>query len=432
MKHTFAQFLIAAPASGSGKTTISIGMMAALVRRGRVVQPFKCGPDYIDTKYHGMACHRSSYNLDLFMATDSHVKAIYSEASREADICVVEGMMGLFDGFQRQQGSAAHVAATLHLPVILVVDASHTGYSVAPLLQGLARYDADVHVKGVIFNKVGSPRHDLMLREAAADAGLVCLGCVPRQRQAEASSRYLGLDFSRTTDMDEMADLVEQHVDIDRLLLLTSGERPQETIDHHTDRPLSDCHIVVARNDDSFSFVYQHHIDLLQRLGRVTFFNPEDNQPIPADTTLLYLPGGYPEQHLEALQRAQQTRASIRRYAISGGKILAECGGMMYLCKDIVSDEGTYEMCGVLPYSIGSRKSDRKLSLGYRRVTVGEKEYRGHEFHYSQFLPPLPHSGADVFNARNEQTPSPFIIEGNVVASYTHLYWQDEVPFFGK
>ena len=188
----------------------------------------------------------------------------------------------------------------------------------------------------------------------------------------------------------------------------------------------------MARNDDSFSFVYQHHIDLLQRLGRVTFFNPEDNQPIPADTTLLYLPGGYPEQHLEALQRAQQTRASIRRYAISGGKILAECGGMMYLCKDIVSDEGTYEMCGVLPYSIGSRKSDRKLSLGYRRVTVGEKEYRGHEFHYSQFLPPLPRSGADVFNARNEQTPSPFIIEGNVVASYTHLYWQDEVPFFGK
>jgi len=179
------------------------------------------------------------------------------------------------------------------------------------------------------------------------------------------------------------------------------------------------AHVVIARNAESFTFLYQNVID---RMGTVTFFDPEAEVPDLDHCRLLYLPGGYPEKHAAALSAAEQTRRRIREYAQGGGRVIAECGGMMYLCKSIVTDEGEFPMCGVLPYRITARKADRKLTLGYRRFTLDGREYRGHEFHYTQFLGPPPPSAAQVYDARGIPTDTPIIRQGNVLASYTHIY----------
>ena len=183
---------------------------------------------------------------------------------------------------------------------------------------------------------------------------------------------------------------------------------------------------LIARNDESFSFIYQENID---RLGDVSFFDPERDVPCLDDVSLLYLPGGYPEKHLDALVAAEATRRAIKEYAERGGRIIAECGGMMYLCEKIVTDEGEFPMCGVLPYSITARKQDRKLSLGYRRFTLDGEEYRGHEFHYTQFLGETPTSVTQVYNAKGEPVPTPVFRYKNVLASYTHLY---QLPLITK
>ena len=180
-----------------------------------------------------------------------------------------------------------------------------------------------------------------------------------------------------------------------------------------TDRTL------IARNDESFSFLYQETID---RMGDVAFFDPEKDVPLLDDITLLYLPGGYPEKHLKALVSNEACRKAIRDYALRGGRVQAECGGMMYLCREIVDDDGTWPMCGVLPYSITARRADRKLSLGYRRFVLDGQEYRGHEFHYTQFLGETPQSIVQVYDARNNPVDTPVFRYQNVFASYTHLY----------
>lgn len=177
--------------------------------------------------------------------------------------------------------------------------------------------------------------------------------------------------------------------------------------------------IVVARNSESFSFLYQETLD---RLGEVSFLDPEANEPLPAECSFLYLLGGYPEKHLEALVKAERTRESIREYAERGGRVIAECGGMMYLCQSIVTDEDEYPMCGVLPYRITTRKADRKLSLGYRRFVLDGQEYRGHEFHYTQFLGDTPPSIVQVYDAKGNPVPTPVFKYRNVLASYTHIY----------
>ena len=426
-------FMIAAPTSGAGKTTVAVGLMALLTRKGYKVQPFKCGPDYIDTMFHRAVCGRPSVNLDLFMASHEHVKELYRRYSSDADITVVEGMMGMYDGYERQKGSPADIAMTLGLPVVLVVDASHTGYSIAPLLYGFKNFCGDVKVMGVIYNKVGSERHKKLLREACAEVGLDCFGFIPRRKEAMNGERYLGLDFSRKADAGELADMMEESVDCMGIVERLGGDNDREkmVITHVTgDKKYNK--ILVARNGESFSFIYQEHIDMLRSRGTVEFFDPEEDREIPLDTDLLYLPGGYPEKHLDELHRAERCRRSIREYAERGGRIIAECGGMMYLCESILSDDGEMKMCGVLPYKITARKADRKLSLGYRRVVIDGKEWRGHEFHYTQFLEPKPQSAAIVYDARGNVVDSPVIRKGNVMASYTHLYWgsQDNISLF--
>ena len=433
------QVMIAAPTSGAGKTTLAIGLMALLSRKGFKVQPFKCGPDYIDTKFHKAVCNRPSVNLDLFMASNCHVREIYKRYSADADVCVVEGMMGLYDGYKLSKGSPADIAQTLDVPVVMVVDGSHAGFSIAPMLYGFKSFSDRIRIVGVIYNKVASERHATMLREAAKEVGLECLGCLPRQKDVANGERYLGLDFSHKIDAERVADMVEKNVDWQRLLEITkpNGCKTMSAgitgnVDSSPAIPIVleqtleqgwQNKIMIARNSESFSFLYQEHIDILKSQGEVEFFDPEEDVRLPEDTTMLYLPGGYPEKHLSALEKAERCRKSIKEYAEHGGRIIAECGGMMYLCRSIIGDEGETEMCGVLPYSITARKSDRKLSLGYRRVVINGKEYRGHEFHYTQFLPPLPPSAAAVYDARGNEVVSPVIRQGNVLASYTHLYW---------
>ena len=413
-------FLIAAPTSGSGKTTVARQLMRLYTERGRRVQPFKCGPDYIDTKFHTAVCGRPSVNLDPFMASPEQLRQLYRHYSQDADVCIVEGMMGLFDGYDRDRGSCAEVASVLGLPVVLVVDARSAAYSLAPLLKGFKGFRSDVSIVGVIFNRVGSERHQRMLRQVCADVVLHCLGCLPRQKELETGERYLGLDFSglSTKRPSPTEDGNGQ----------TQGQDQRQTQGNEVYTPLSlrrgvGGEALIAFTAESFSFIYQQTIDLLRRVyGSVGFFNPETDVPQLDRCSLLYLPGGYPEKHLQALADNGACRSAISSYAAAGGRIIAECGGMMYLCRSIVSDDGRWPMCGVLPYDITARQTDRKLSLGYRQFTLDGRQYRGHEFHYTQFMPPLPPSACQVSNAVGEPVGTPVIKQGNVLASYTHLY----------
>ncbi len=214
------QFLISAPMSGSGKTTVARGLMALLKEKGYRVQPFKCGPDYIDTKFHEAVCGRPSINLDTFMASAEHVRELYNRYGSDADVCVVEGMMGLFDGYDREKGSTYEIARVLDIPVVLVVDARSAAYSTAALLTGFMGFRKDVRIAGVIFNKVGSEKHVGMLREVCEDLGIECFGCLPKNAALEQSSRYLGLDFSERAETVGLVELLEEHVTWKRLLTL--------------------------------------------------------------------------------------------------------------------------------------------------------------------------------------------------------------------
>ncbi len=409
-------FMIAAPMSGSGKTTIARGLMALYASRGMAVQPFKCGPDYIDTKFHASVCGRPSINLDTFMATPEHVCQLFVRYGANADISIVEGMMGLFDGYDRDRGSSSEIARLLGLPVVLVVDARSAAYSMAALLSGFIHFREDVHIAGVIFNKVSSARHYKMLTQVCDDLGITSFGYLPKSDALEQQSRYLGLDFSDTAMPHQLVSLLESHVDWEGLRSLC----PTAPISHGAAYARRDTpRLVVARNEESFSFIYQEALDAFQH---VVSFDPETEAPSLAEGDLLYLPGGYPEKHLEALTQNEAAMTAIRLFAEHGGRVVAECGGMMYLCKSIVDDTGEYPMCGVLPYSITARKQDRKLSLGYRRFMLDGKEYRGHEFHYTQFLGMPPESITQVYNAKGEPVDTPLFRYKNVLASYTHLY----------
>ena len=415
-----ASFLIAAPTSGSGKTTIARGLMALLTSKGMKVQPFKCGPDYIDTKFHDAVCGRRSINLDTFMASPEHVRELFIHYGSDADVCIVEGMMGLFDGYDREKGSSYEIARVLDIPVVLVVDAKSAAYSMAALLSGFIHFREDVRIAGVIFNKVGSEKHFSMLQQVCEDLGIECFGCLPKSSALEQGSRYLGLDFSQQLENKELINLLEEHVrwqDLSKLFIPKLG-----TFYSHGGNnsfPTWEQSVLLARNAESFSFLYQETLD---RFEKVRCFDPETEVPDFNGIDLLYLPGGYPEKHLEALVRNEACRKAIHDFAEQGGRVVAECGGMMYLCESIVTDEDEYPMCGVLPYQISARKADRKLSLGYRQFMLDGKEYRGHEFHYTQFLGEVPKSIVQVYDAKGNPVPTPVFRYKNVLASYTHLY----------
>ena len=212
--------MIAAPTSGSGKTTIARGLMGLLVKNGYSVQPFKCGPDYIDTKFHEIVCGRPSINLDTFMATPQHVRELFARYGAQADVCIVEGMMGLFDGYDRERGSSYEIARVLNIPIVLVVNAKSAAYSMAALLSGFVNFRKDIRIAGVIYNKVGSDKHFQILKQVCDDVGIECLGYLPKDAALEQGSRYLGLDFSEEPESKKLVQLLEEHVTWKKLLTL--------------------------------------------------------------------------------------------------------------------------------------------------------------------------------------------------------------------
>ena len=417
------QLLIGAPASGSGKTTFTVGLLRALKRRGLKVQPFKCGPDYIDPIFHTRAAGCDSVNLDTWLAHD--VRGIYSRYGFGADVCVTEGVMGLFDGYDRMTGSSAEIALLLDIPVILIVGAKSTAYTVAAQIHGMKNFLPNLKVAGVVFNQVASQRHSLLLRQAAEDAGVPCLGCLPKTGDLEVPSRHLGLTIAKQNEMERWisraADMVEGNIDIDSLLEACSV--PYAAPQAEPELPKGDMRIAVAR-DEAFNFTYRENLESLERYGDVTYFSPLNGDTLP-DTDLLYLPGGYPELYAQELSQNKPLMRQINRYAEDGGRILAECGGMIYLTRALTDTDGIrHDMCSVLP--IETTMQGAHLHLGYRSVKMGGREFRGHEFHYSEIVDPddLP-SVAEQYDVRGNKVPTPLYRRKNVIAGYTHLYWAD-------
>ena len=266
-------FMIAAPTSGSGKTTIARGLMALLSRKGYKVQPFKCGPDYIDTKFHEAVCGRPSINLDTFMATPEHVRELFHHYSAEADVCIVEGMMGLFDGYDRDKGSSYEIARVLDIPVVLVVDAKSAAYSMAALLSGFINFRKDVRFAGIIYNKVGSERHFQMLRQVCDDLNIPCLGYLPKEASLEQGSRYLGLDYSELPENERLITLMDQYIDCKPLLVTLFSLRENVVFPEGKECfPSWKQLVMIARNTESFSFLYQETLD---RWADKRFFDPE-------------------------------------------------------------------------------------------------------------------------------------------------------------
>ena len=398
-----SHLLIGAASSGSGKTTFTLGLLRALKNRYGKVRPFKCGPDYIDTRHHKMAAGCPSVNLDSFMMSEQHIRDLYRRYTSVADYAVTEGVMGLFDGYDAMQGSSAEIARTLNIPVVLIVNAKSTAYSVAPLLS--------------------------FLKQACEDAGVEALGYLPKQADVEIPSRYLGLTldeaFCFDTFADRVAALVEKHVDIDRLLALTACQpvsnshivQPEQTLP-------SPLKILIAR-DAAFNFAYEENIQLLHRLGEVSFFSPLHDSVLP-ESDFVYLPGGYPELYLSGLSSNRSMLQSVRDYAEAGGKLLAECGGMMYLCNRIKSSDGnSFPMVGLLNQS--TTMEQMKLRLGYRTLYYNDYVMTGHEFHYSRIEPQKEElaSVATACTAKGSPVATPLYRYKNVLAGYTHLYWGD-------
>lgn len=436
------QILIGASASGGGKTTFTTGLLRLLRDRGLTVQPYKCGPDYIDTKYHEMASGRVSVNLDSWLASEEHLKQIYAKYASDADVCVTEGVMGLFDGFEGMRGSSASIAALLGIPVVLVVDARSTAYTVAAILYGFKHFYPAIRIAGAVFNQVASERHFSFLCQACEDVGVECFGYLPRLKELEVPSRHLGLTLDATYRFDEFAGKVAaaigQSVDVDRLLRSCSSfatsvvERQKAEIISSTsveEVPNEEARcpkagrmrIAVAR-DAAFNFIYRENLARLEEWGTVTFFSPMADEALP-EADFVYLPGGYPEFFLESLANNESLKSGLRAYVEAGGHMLAECGGMMYLCDSIRGMDGKdYPMVGLLHQQ--ATMENMKLRLGYRTIRAGGQIWKGHEFHYSSVSPGQPPASIAVAtDARGNTVDTPLYRYKNLIAGYTHLYW---------
>lgn len=417
------RYVIAAPSSGSGKTTFTMGLLRALTDRGLHVQPYKCGPDYIDTLFHQMASGRESVNLDTFMASPEHVKHLFQHYSADADVCVVEGAMGLYDGYDKSRGSAAEIARLLGVPIVLVVDAKSMAYSVAALLHGIKTFKP-INLAGVVFNRVGSASHYRHLLAACEDVGVQSLGYMPNNPELRMPSRHLGLSLSGREEIEHFICLaameVTEHVDVERLMDMGMTQTPDESVDGQT-ASLTSKRIAVAR-DEAFNFTYRANIDSLRAMGEVTFFSPLNDSSLPP-CDLLYLPGGYPELYASQLAANSGMRRSIKAYAEQGGRVIAECGGFMYLCSAI---DGI-EMCGVLPFK--ATMEGARLHLGYRQMAMDGISLRGHEFHYSMVhegvLPNNVKAITGQCSALGKPVDTPVYRYKNVLAGYTHWYWAE-------
>jgi cobyrinic acid a,c-diamide synthase len=417
-----SQFLLAAAHSGAGKTTVTLGLLRALQRKGLRVQPFKCGPDYIDPIHHRTAAGKDSLNLDRFMMSDAHIHQLYNQYGSTADVAITEGVMGLFDGAKKSEGSSADIAKLLGLPVILILNAKAMAYSAAALLYGLKNFDRELKVAGVIFNFVDRESHYRLLREACEDVGIKALGHLPTGDSLRIPSRHLGLD---TTDAETAivaaADHIEKHIDLAALLAATRVESHPAPQAANILIPATNKKILVAY-DEAFHFLYPENIRRLEEYGQLSYFSPIRDKQLPFIPDLLYLPGGYPELHLPELSANQSLLQQISAYAASNHPIIAECGGMMYLGREIGDVTGkTWPMAGVL--DIVTSMFHKKMTLGYRTVRLGNLVLKGHEFHFSQPLGEYAGSAAEVYNAHDVPVETPVFYHPHLLASYAHFYW---------
>lgn len=423
------RIVIAAPASGHGKTTVATGLMAALRGRGLAVSPHKVGPDYIDPGYHALATGRPGRNLDPVLCGEDLIAPLFRHGARDADVAVVEGVMGLYDGRgTTSYGSTAHVARLLGAPVVLVVDAAAQGRSIAALVSGFAAYDAHVRLSGVVLNRVGSDRHEEILRAALVDLGVPVFGALRRDDTVTTPSRHLGLvpAAERAADavatVERLGALIARTVDLNAIMALagTAGplsaapwSPPVEPLAGH--RP-----VVVVAGGAAFTFGYAETVELLVATGaEVVALDPLRDERLPDHAAALVIGGGFPEVHATALSANQRLRAEVAALATSGAPVVAECAGLLYLTREL---DGR-PMCGVLD---AKARMTQGLTLGYREARAATDSVlasagttvRGHEFHRTTVDPAHGAARAWTMQDRGEG----FVL-GNVHASYLHLHW---------
>jgi len=433
--------VIAGTHSGCGKTTVSLGLMAAWKRRGRRVAPFKVGPDFIDPGHHARVAGRPSRNLDGWMLPRSYNLDVLQRSCADADIAAVEGVMGLFDGYdgKTENGSTAQMAKWLGLPVLLVVDARSMARSAAALVQGFENFDPDVSFAGVMFNQLGSRRHLRYLREAIDGAvRMPCLGGMLREDAIAIPERHLGLVTREEHPLDDdaverLADRVAEAIDIGRLLKdLPEAAGPAGAAPGRSARPADPVRIGVAR-DPAFCFYYPDNLELLEGEGaQLAFFSPVSDAAPPSNLDGIYIGGGYPELFAAKLAANESMRRSIRGFSLAGMPIYAECGGFMYLCSELQDQQGRrFPMVGGFPFK--TCMLPRLKALGYRQVQLARRTpigapgdvVRGHEFHYSE-LAAAP-SPAELVYRISGREGAPATKEGHLLrrtlGSYIHLHF---------
>ncbi|MGE0544051.1 MAG: cobyrinate a,c-diamide synthase [Dehalococcoidia bacterium] len=393
--------VVAGATSGAGKTTLATGLMAALAARGLRVQPFKVGPDYIDPSYHTAVCGRSSRTLDGWMVGQAATVELYHRAVGDADVAVVEGVMGLYDGRSGggEEGSTAQVAKLLGLPVLLVIDAGKSARSVGATAAGFRAFDRDVRIGGVILNNVASERHAEVVRDAVErEAGIPVFGTLPRDEGLRLPERYLGLipvteGTTPEAYFNRARELVARHVDLDRVFALAATADPPEPVAPAlfpaTPQPIR-ARIAVAM-DRAFSFYYPDSLDLLRAWGaEIVPFSPLDDPTLPDGCDAVYIGGGFPELFAVQLASNSPMRDSLHRAAADDRLIYGECGGLMYLGESLTDAEGrTHRMTGLLP--VNSTMSRSRLTLAYWDLVTRDAgpfvasghHLRGHEFHWS-------------------------------------------------
>ncbi|MDD2671322.1 MAG: cobyrinate a,c-diamide synthase [Syntrophales bacterium] len=436
------RIVIAGTQSGVGKTSLALALVAALKRRGLTVQTFKAGPDFLDPSYHAVASGRPCYNLDGWMMGKDHVLNLFARASRNADISIIEGVMGLFDGADPagSEGSTAEIARWLKAPVLLIADAHGMARSLAALVRGYAGFEKGIRIAGVIANRTGSERHAEWLAQSLAAASAPPLSVsIPKGFLPALSSRHLGLvtadaETLPRIKLEALAEALEKRADLEGIIRIARGAPPLRFPDVPSGTgAYRKIRLAVAR-DRAFHFYYQDLFDALEERGcEIRFFSPLADPALPGRANGLYIGGGYPEECAEELAGNVSMKKSILTFAGSGKPVYAECGGLMYLCRSIETADGRkHPMTGVIPAQ--AKMLSRRKMLGYVEVNLNDdslwgargQALRGHEFHYSE-ISSGPENGwrcvYDVKRRRSEEPVREGFQRGRVLASYSHLHF---------
>jgi len=435
---TIPRLVIAGISSNVGKTTVMVGLVRALRARGLKVAVFKCGPDYLDPTYHVRAARAPCHNLDGWMMGREAVLSTFMHASQGADIALLEGVMGLFDGAlpTSDEGSTAEIAKWLQAPVLLVCDAGGMARSIAALAKGFSTFDADLQIAGLICNRIGSRGHLDLLRKATGGEPPV-MGGLPKEAALAFADRHLGLHSAdRTTVPEEVfvawGDRVSEWCDVEAIVSLarSAPALPETPAMERIVGKGIECRIGLAF-DEAFHFYYDDNLRRLESLGaELVRFSPIHDAHLP-DVDGLYFGGGYPEVHAEELSRNLSMRNDVRSFAEAQGPIYGECGGLMYLSNGIRTLDGTlHPMVGLIPGE--AEMKDRLQALGYVEVDTKDAtmlgpaglKFRGHQFRYSDFR--LPAEGECTYHVRRRRGGEPFqegYRQGNTLASYVHAHW---------